>query len=423
MKSSRDLEALATELLNRKGLEFLSCKVARSLWAGYGYICRIRATTSVHDGSESCKAGPEAQYFILKFIQPPTRPEYLISLAADEGHIRKVLSYQVEQSFYNRLAPQMPESIPLAACISSINSTSVENHTTAMIMTDLREAFPIAGEATIELNNTQTYAALDWLANFHGFWWTKSSDLRQSTLVLPPLAHIADGGSLILSEDCIWLNGGYTYLATRQVEYSGLRTNQDSEWSSRLCDSTKGGKSSVAELAAAFLAPGIESTGSNRCGLPSPVDASSQPYQTLIHGDVKSENLFTTVKGDSAVFYDFQYVGLGLGVCDLAKFFTCCVPLNLLLDDVDDIYRLTEMAMQKGEEMLLKHYLSQLCVISGKNYRWDIFIRHWETALVDWLRFQASWGFWGNSEWLEARSRSILEDTAWMDWLRSTRHK
>jgi hypothetical protein len=36
---------------------------------------------------------------------------------------------------------------------------------------------------------------------------------------------------------------------------------------------------------------------------------------------------------------------------------------------------------------------------------------------VDWLRFQASWGFWGNTDWLEARVRSILKDQEWRDAL------
>jgi hypothetical protein len=46
----------------------------------------------------------------------------------------------------------------------------------------------------------------------------------------------------------------------------------------------------------------------------------------------------------------------------------------------------------------------------GKEYEWDIFLAHWEAALVDWLRFQASWGFWGNRLWLEARVRYVLAE-------------
>lgn len=141
----------------------------------------------------------------------------------------------------------------------------------------------------------------------------------------------------------------------------------------------------------------------------------SREYETLIHGDVKSENLFTTEQGDRVAFFDFQYVGLGLGVCDLAKFFTCSVSLDMLVRNG----RVTEkeMPISDGEIDLLKIYVEELVARSGKNYPWPVLIRHWETALVDWLRFQASWGFWGNTAWLEARVRSILNDDSYIRWL------
>lgn len=159
-------------------------------------------------------------------------------------------------------------------------------------------------------------------------------------------------------------------------------------------------KQSVAELVASFLAPSTLGR--------SPIDS----YQTLIHGDVKSENLFTSRSGDEVAFYDFQYTGLGLGVCDLAKLFTCSVPLEMLVAE-ESIPLILEM--QDGEEKLLQRYWTKLKETSKKEYEWEIFIQHWEIALVDWLRFQASWGFWGNTEWLEARVRNILKDEQWKE--------
>jgi thiamine kinase-like enzyme len=160
----------------------------------------------------------------------------------------------------------------------------------------------------------------------------------------------------------------------------------------------------VAEMVARFLAPSENGRG--------PTDE----YQTLIHGDVKSDNLFSSATGESVVFYDFQYTGLGLGVCDLAKLFTCAVPLDMLVNT--DKYHLPRaLGMQDGEKKLLESYLKNLRTISGKGYDWDTFVIHWETVLVDWLRFQASWGFWGNTEWLEARVRWILDSKAWRNTL------
>lgn len=163
-------------------------------------------------------------------------------------------------------------------------------------------------------------------------------------------------------------------------------------------------KKSVAELVAQVLSPS-----------PSPFPTSPTfSYETLIHGDVKSENLFTTASGSEVAFFDFQYVGLGLGVCDLAKLFTCSVPISLLTNSS----RIpSSLDMQPGERKLLEYYQQILETVSGKKYSWDALMMHWKSALVDWLRFQASWGFWGNTGWLEARGRQILSDHEWRRWV------
>ena len=124
-----------------------------------------------------------------------------------------------------------------------------------------------------------------------------------------------------------------TYLATRQKEYSSL-VDDDSEWTQPLTQPLPGQSQSISELVAAFLSPSVSGAG--------PI----KDYQTLIHGDVKSENLFTSQSEEEVAFYDFQYTGLGLGVCDLAKLFTCSVPLSMLVEDeyVEDV-----LTMQEGE--------------------------------------------------------------------------
>lgn len=332
--------------------------------------------------------------YILKLISPPS------SSRSDEGHIRKILSYQIEQYFYTQLAPQLPATIPVAKCLASINEQRPDGgSTTAMILSDLAQDYPVAGEKRAALTDRQALSALDWLSNFHGFWWSRVDNLDSSKLVLPPLEQVKRENS---SGNSIWLNGGYTYLATRQSEYRNLVHDSDSEWSEALTQNVSNRNQSIAQLVATFLAPSTSTS--------TPIDR----YQTLIHGDVKSENLFTDTPGDKVAFYDFQYVGLGLGVCDLAKFFTCSVPFEMLVlsEDVPDV-----LEMDEGERVLLERYWSNLKEVGGKEYEWELFVRHWETALVDWLRFQASWGFWGNTEWLEARVRGILRDEAWREFL------
>lgn len=408
MSSSRLPHEVASTLLAEHGLRLQSLKVIQSLWAGYGQICLLTATLdpaqrtsaqssrSVSAENSNVVTPQEQQSFVLKLITPPP------TNAKDEGHTRKILSYQVEQYFYSHLAPQLPPSVPVAKCLASINQHHANGtSTTALIMSDLKQEYPIAGEKRSALPATQVNAALDWLSGFHGFWWTRLHTLDRASLVRPPLEEVQKDGD-DATEKTVWLNGGYTYLATRQTEYANLAADEDSEWRVPLTQPTAAEKPSISEMVAMFLMP--SSSG----------PSSISRFETLIHGDVKSDNFFTSRSGEQAVFYDFQYTGVGLGVCDLAKLFTCAVPLSLLVANRSIPH---ELPMQDGEKSLLERYWRNLKVISGRDYDWTTFVWHWEIALVDWLRFQASWGFWGNTEWLEARVRHILNDKAWRDAL------
>jgi hypothetical protein len=421
MPSQPSPQEVASSLLADKGLEVVSITLLQSLWAGYGQICRIEASqkkaSSQSESQHTTTPQKETNSYILKLITPPS------TTSNNEGHTRKILSYQIEQYFYTHLAPQMPSSIPVAKCLASINEQNQDGtSTTAMILTDLKQTFSLAGEKRAALTPVQTLAALDWLSNFHGFWWSGVSHFDGDELVLPPLEQLKRNSSTgdQPKQQSVWLNGGYTYLATRLDEFADLASDTDSEWSSILTQpqplsSPNPGSSSnlsLAEQVARFLTPSPPtSNSSDSTTTKSPISK----YQTLIHGDVKSENLFTDTAGTSVAFYDFQYVGLGLGVSDLAKFFTCSVPLSMLLGPDQRQQQQGsiphELAMQSGEKELLERYWKNLTRMSeGKEYEWEIFVGHWEVALVDWLRFGASWGFWGNVSWLQARVRWILAE-------------
>ncbi|KAI1387516.1 phosphotransferase enzyme family protein [Hypoxylon trugodes] len=405
-KNAIEPERVAAIMSSWHSLEVVSCKKMQTLWAGYGHIYEVTAREI--SGKNGVGKESEVLRLVLKFIAPPpTKPE-----SEDEGHLRKLMSYQVEQYFYDSVAPLLEDETAVAHVIATTRDSQGKagaeelQGLTATVMTDLRPQFPIAGEKRSELNTKQVHAALDWLSSFHRSSRKLIPDNLQE-LLRPPLEEAKRRQNGDNSGTKFWLNGGYTYLATRRKEYSALAKDGNSEWSSALCKPRTPGGQSVSEMVADFLTP------------------RGRSYETLIHGDVKSENLFTTQSGDKVAFYDFQYVGLGIGASDLAKLFTCSVPLGLLVDDIRHVPH--ELAMEEGEKKLLKYYCSSLLVdfkdAEGhiQEYDWDEFVRHWETALVDWLRFQASWGFWGNTEWLEARVRSILKDQQWKNWLQDNK--
>ncbi|KAJ5084438.1 hypothetical protein NUU61_009017 [Penicillium alfredii] len=405
-------DRVASIMLSWHSLDLVACTTLQTLWAGYGHICALtaRATTAEAAahlnqlcGVESSSVG-STYPLILKLISPPREST---GHDEDEGHLRKMLSYEVEQYFYSAVVPLLGDDIAVAKCLASTRGMDHGQEGArdlqglmATVMVDLRPRFPVAGEKRSVLSPTQVHAALGWLAGFHARSWGLLLPATRDEYVLPPLEESRRRRQNADKESGrgLWLNGGYTYLATRQKEYASLARDLDLEWSGAMCIPPEGSALSVAEMAALFLTP---------CG---------RPIESYIHGDVKSENLFTTADGDAVAFFDFQYVGLGLGVCDLAKLFTCSVPLRLLVDVDEPLPE--QLTMCDGESRLLKRY--HACLLQNNDpdlYPWDTFKRHWETALVDWCRFQASWGFWGNTEWLEARVRSIIGDQEWRGWL------
>jgi hypothetical protein len=385
MHSEEDLLALANDLLKPFHLEATSCEVLQPLWADYGSISRLTISpTSSHPRVEGSSQPPKT--LILKSITPPP----VEGSTPSESHLRKLISYEVEQHFYTALAPKLPSSIPVARCIASSASSFSSNQEITTILTDLRQDFSIAAEEQRSaLSPSQVHAALDWLSTFHGFWWARNSEFRSSArLRLPPLEEQALNTPTD-NKGGVWLNGGYTYLATRQSEYASLECSPDSPWREALCEpfASSPNNQSLAELIALILSPSPSQSN------PTPLSA----YETLLHGDVKSANLFTTsepTSSSSAAFFDFQYVGLGLGVCDLAKLFTCSVPGAQLLGTGKTLVgdRALKLDMSIGEKRLLERYRQKIEDVSGKTYPWEELERHWNCALVDWLRFQAGWG-------------------------------
>ncbi|KAG7103773.1 Meiotically up-regulated gene 84 protein like [Verticillium longisporum] len=401
VKMAPSPEQIASNLLTPLNLAVTSIRPLQTLWAGYGTICSVRARPITPEAATAISSllstpiTPDTEIpLILKLISPPkAKPN-------DEGHLRKILSYEVEQCFYAHLAPKLSDDVGVAKCIaSSAADAGALDGIVAMVLADLRPQYPVAGGKRDVLSSEQVDAALTWLGRFHAESraWVGG---ERAEYVLPPLqeARRREEGNRGTK---VWLNGGYTYLATRLKEYASLEADDDSEWSGAFCDHHEELGGSIAEAVAEVLKP----TG--------------RGFESVIHGDVKSENLFTTVDGNKVAFFDFQYVGLGLGVCDLAKLFTCSVPLELITGSDE-----WQVPMDDGEKELLRRYRAAL--LNGKgdeSYPWDDFVRHWECALVDWCRFQASWGFWGNTEWLEARVRSILGDQAWRAWLQDELQK
>lgn len=120
-------------------------------------------------------------------------------------------------------------------------------------------------------------------------------------------------------------------------------------------------------------------------------------FQTIVHGDAKPAN-FLWAPDDSAAAVDFQYVGGGCGVRDLAYFLDCCLG--------------EERAMAEIESWL-DHYFQHLrraLVKHGHGSQGEEVEREWRRLFpVAWTDFNRFYQGWTHPGPLGAFSRRQLE--------------
>lgn len=106
----------------------------------------------------------------------------------------------------------------------------------------------------------------------------------------------------------------------------------------------------------------------------------SSPFQTLVHGDAKLANFCFSADGSRVAAVDFQYVGHGPGVRDLAYF------LGSALD---------ERALMEHADSLVDTYFNSLRDHLPRDLDAEALERDWRTllpvAVADFERFLAGW--------------------------------
>ncbi len=177
------------------------------------------------------------------------------------------------------------------------------------------------GESLYSVDWNQFRVVLDWLANFHAQF----------------LHSPADG---------LWPCGTYWHLATRPDELARIK-------------------------------------GSRIHCFASLIDARLQnsSFQTIVHGDAKLANFCFTKDGSGVAAVDFQYVGKGCGMKDLAYFIGSC---------------LTESESQRLEPVILEEYFSRLHgALAGVDVDLQALESEWRelypVACADFQRFMLGW--------------------------------
>ncbi|KAL4248865.1 Protein kinase-like domain superfamily protein [Abortiporus biennis] len=365
-----------------------------SLWSNYGHIYRLKLSRS--SDNDSCY--PES--IILKSIHPPPLSP---GSNPSESHRRKLLSYDVEEYFYRNLSSFLsPSKCKVAKCYSNIVTDERSSNGNNLLLEDLSVVYPF--EANGSLGKEGTEAVLTWLASFHGTYFLiqHHQTVKGQKIILPliPAPLLVDKNALNRAEG-LWKRGTYWYLETRREEMADIDANEH-DW----------------------LLPWIEKVDDA-------IEKEIEKYGTLLHGDVKGANIVfnrppyphrqnrtkhtkshsksSTTQDDPlrCALYDFQYVGLGLPVHDLVYFLGTSIESSLLKSPS------SEMELLKFYHAAFLEGINETHVTVAKGpgeivYPFEVLLKHWDLAIVDWYRFMAGWGFWGNDVWVTRRAKDIV---------------
>ncbi len=213
---------------------------------------------------------------------------------------------------------------------------------TLMVLEDLDAAgFPARREC---LTQEEVVTCLHWLANFHATFFG-------------------------CSPEGLWAQGTYWHLATRPDELEAL-----------------------ADLPLKLAAAAIDQ------------QLRDCRYQTFVHGDAKLANFCFSTEGKGVAAVDFQYVGGGCGMKDVAYFIGSC---------------LNEEDCERLESMLLDAYFAELKLALQRRQSSvdsDAVEAEWRTmfpfAWADFHRFLKGWspGHWKINAYSEKMTREVVAE-------------
>jgi thiamine kinase-like enzyme len=240
---------------------------------------------------------------ILKSIQLGQIQNHPRGWKSNFSHQRKLHSYQVESNWYQHWAESCGNDERVAKLLGHWQSETK----IYLLLEDLD--FNGYSYRCTRLQVEEAAVVLHWLANFHArFMKTDYKDSRP---------------------DGLWKRGTYWHLATRPDEWKAMESGDLKDAASKLDGKLKNAK-----------------------------------YQTLVHGDAKLANFCFSSDLRSIAAVDFQYVGVGVGVQDLACFLGSCfgeIELERHLDYFLEIYfsELSRCILSMGESPDVADAVSQ----------------------------------------------------------------
>ena len=287
--------------------------------------------------------GGDQDTVVVKHVQLPQAANHPRGWNTDRSHQRKLKSYHVEINWYADLASQCDDNCR----VPRVFHCEDRGEEMLMIMEDLDSAgFPIRKSA---VNIEEMKACLKWLAYFHAKYMGVMSDQ-------------------------LWEIGTYWHLETRPDE---LEAMQD------------------LPLKLKAVASKIDDV------------LNQAKYQTLVHGDAKLANFCFSENGANltkVAAVDFQYIGHGCGMKDVAYYLSSC---------------LHEDELSNCETALLSFYFKQLeLALTQTNQQADFeeikeeWSRLYAYAWADFYRFLDGWspGHWKMNEYSKGLTARVLDE-------------
>lgn len=293
-------------------------EVIQELWSGYGKIIRVGLEGSPHNS------------VVVKHVQSEKAKGHPRGWNTDIGHQRKLRSYEVETTWYERYSSECTARIPQCLAIDH------HENEVLIVLEDLDDSgYPLRKTS---VNLTEINAVLKWLSEFHASFLGKTPE-------------------------GLWEQGTYWHLETRPQELNSLKDQRLKE-----------------------AAPLIDET-LNSCR-----------YKTLVHGDAKLAN-FCFSKGGEVAAVDFQYVGGGCGMKDVAYFIGSC---------------LDEDECEVMEKQILDTYFN--CLQQALGTRNQALETEWRSlyrvAWADFHRFLKGWspGHWKINSYSERITQEVINN-------------
>jgi hypothetical protein len=207
--------------------------------------------------------GSDTPSLIVKWVDPPVAVDHPRGWSTNRSHQRKLRSYQVESRWYTGFSDRLDERCRVARCF---HATAKDNQH-LFLLEDL-DAVGFAGRRS-RLDKTGVQSVLTWLAHFHATF-------------------------IGCEPDGLWPVGTYWHLETRPDELAAIDGSQV-----------------IKQFA------GLFDQALSTCAI-----------QTLVHGDAKVANfcfLKDALGHGQVAGVDFQYVGGGCGMKDVAYLLGSCL--------------------------------------------------------------------------------------------------